>query len=250
MAMLARELGGSDSALLLSVAATAWNMRDPGNQWSSWPALLSFFRHVAHLDECGVDYSKWAHFEAAAIHAGPRFMHRDFCIVSDRPEVLTVDAENRPHNDTGPFCRWRDGISLYAIHGVYVPRFVVENPEQITVEKIHAERNEELKRIMIERYGLTRYVRDAKFKILDEDKDPLGQSRRLLQHGDLLVVELVNSTVDADGTRRVYHVPCEGELRPMLPDRTLGVAQKLTCQNAVASTFGLTGDRYRPDVET
>ena len=41
-------------------------------------------------------------------------MHEQFCIVSERPIVLTVDLESRPHNDTGPFCLWRDGTALYA----------------------------------------------------------------------------------------------------------------------------------------
>ncbi len=103
---------------------------------------------------------------------------------------------------------------------------------------------------MIERYGLSRYVRDAQFVVVDADLDPLGQPRRLLRRGDTLVVELTNSTVDADGTRRVYHVPCEPDLRPMYLDGGLGEPQDLTALNAVASTYGFRGEEYRLDCET
>ena len=41
--------------------------------------------------------------------------------VSDRPEVLRVDNENRPHCENGPSHRWRDGWSLYYWHGVEIP---------------------------------------------------------------------------------------------------------------------------------
>ena len=221
-----------------------WN---GGNQWGQWASFLSFFRHVVKLP---IDYSKWAHYETLAEVSSYRIMHAEFCIISDRPEVLTVDAQNRPHNSVGPFCRWRDGSALYAIHGVRVPAWIVEHPERLTVEAIEAEGNAEVRRVMIERYGVTRYVRDAKFDALDADTDPLGQPRRLLRRGDLTVVELTNSTVDADGARRVYHVPCHPELRPMLAGGELGAAQKLTALNAVASTYGLTGSEYVLEVET
>ena len=247
MRRLAGVMGGRHAPFLLKCATGRYNMWNGGNQWGPWVSFLSFFRHVVKLP---LDYSKWAHYETLAERSGPRIMTPDFCMISDRPEVLTVDEQNRPHNDTGPFCRWRDGTALYSVHGVRVPMWVIEHPERITVETIHAEQNAEIRRVMIERYGLSRYVRDAQFVVVDADLDPLGQPRRLLRRGDTLVVELTNSTVDADGTRRVYHVPCEPDLRPMYLDGGLGDPQDLTALNAVASTYGCTGEEYRLDYET
>jgi hypothetical protein len=247
MREIAQRIGGPNAPFLLSCARSHGNMWNGGNQWGQYVSFLSFFRHVAGLQ---LDYSKWDHYEVLATLSGPRIMHHDFCMISDKPEALTVDEQNRPHNETGPFCRWRDGTSLYAVHGVYVPAWIIEHPETLTVDKIHAEENAEVRRIMIERYGLSRYVRDAQFEVLDADKDPLGQARRLLRRGDTLVVELTNSTEDADGSRRMYHVPCHPELRPMLPDGGLGDPQRLTALNAVASTYGLRGEEYALECET
>jgi hypothetical protein len=141
-------------------------------------------------------------------------------MISDRPESLAVDSENRPHNDTGPFCRWRDGSALYAVHGVRVPAWVIERPERITPEKIGAEANSEIKRVMIERYGVARYVADSGARFIAECSadHPLKGLRnaRLLEmptegyERPLTVVELVNSTPEPDGTHRLYHLCVNG----------------------------------------
>lgn len=168
----------------LKCATLSYRMRQGGNQWSGWAAFLSFFRHVVKLD---IDYSQFAHWEAASIHGGPRYMHQEFCIISDRPEILTVDDQGRPHNETGPFCRWRDGISLYAIHGVRMPAWAVLHPEKITVEKIRAEENAEVRRILTERYGIGRYLTDTVAEVVDVDYEGAQKGaapRALLKDAD------------------------------------------------------------------
>jgi hypothetical protein len=248
MRHLAMRIGGESHAkLLLSCAHSASAMWNGGNQWAGWAAFISFFRTIAKLD---LPYEAWDHYEVLASRAGPRIIHPDFCMISDRPALLTVDSQNRPHNDDGPFCQWRDGTALYSVHGIRVPAWVIEQPERLTVDAIHAETNEEVRRVMVERYGIARYVRDAQFDILDSDLDPLGLPRRLLRRAEVTVVELTNSTVDADGTRRKYFIPCHPELRPLLSDSDLGEPQKLTALNAVASTYGLRGEEYVLSDET
>jgi hypothetical protein len=152
--------------------------------------------------------------------------------------------------ERGPFCAWSDGCSLFSVHGIRVPEWLITSPERLTVDRIHAETNEEVRRVMIERYGMSKYVRDAQFEVLDADLDQLGYSRRLLRRGETMVVELTNSTTDADGKRRMYHVPVHPELRPLLSDTELGEPQKLTALNAVASTYGMRGSEYVLAAET
>ena len=162
-----------DAQFLLSCAASSWRMRSGGNQWSGWAAFVSFFRHIVKLP---IDYSKWDAWEKLAIHSGPRYVHEKFCIISDRPEVLLVDDFNRPHCEDGPFCRWRDGFSLFSIHGVRVPAWVVLHPERITPTLIFEEENAEVRRIMMERYGVERLLDrasqiDFDFQIVDAKKN-------------------------------------------------------------------------------
>lgn len=189
---------GDPSALLLA-AQNAWRMRNGGNQWSAWASYLSFFRHVAGIDTAAT----WDDYETLARMSGPRYMHAEFCIVSDRPEVLKVDDRNRPHCDDGPFCRWRDGVELYAVRGVRVPAWIVRHPETITVEAIKREINAEVRRVMLERFGYGRYFVETKATVVDYDHETceVGAAPRALMrdgYGDQYLVCTDGST------RRVY----------------------------------------------
>ena len=50
--------------------------------------------------------------------------------------------------------------------------------------------------------------------------------------------------------RRIYHVACHPELRPLYLNGELGEPQALTCQNAVAASYGMTGAEYKLQVES
>lgn len=63
-------------------------------------------------------------------------------------------------------------------------------------------------------------------------------------------VRVVNSTPEQDGTSQEYWLRVHPELRPLLRDGQLGEPQQLTAHNAVASTFGLRGEQYAPEVQT
>jgi hypothetical protein len=64
------------------------------------------------------------------------------------------------------------------------------------------------------------------------------------------MVAVDNSTLEPDGTRKRYFLRVHPELRPLRADGTMGNPQTPTAHNAVASTFGMTGDQYHPVLET
>ena len=71
----------------------------------------------------------------------------------------------------------------------------------------------------------------------------------------IVMVEVVNSTPEPDGTRKTYFLHPAPGLRPMrtLGDGTVevfGDVQEMTCHNAVASTFGRYGHQYGPVIQT
>jgi hypothetical protein len=219
-----------------------WNS---GNMWSGYPAWLSFFRHVVGLP---LDYSKWDAYETLA-EIGPRFMHAEFCLVSARPVVLLKDEQHRPHCDDGPFCRWADGVALYAWQGVYTPAWVIEHPERITAAAIAAEQNAEVRRVMLAKMGEDRFVADGGAALVHRD----GAGTLYRMADDTLAVRVDNATLEADGTRKPYWLYVHPELRPMRQNGTavdLGEPQALTARNAVASTFGLRGPDYAPEQES
>lgn len=204
-----------------------------GNQWSSYDSFLSFFRHVAQLP---LDYAAWDAWETLSLHSGPRIVHKDFCLISDRPAVLLVDAQGRPHCDTGPFCRWRDGSAIYSVHGVRVPARIIEQPKTITVREIEAETNAEVRRIMIDRYGLPRYITDSGTKEIQRDDYGRLYRKEIADDEPLVVVRVVNSTPEPDGSRKEYWL--------RVPPNVA------TARQAVAWTFSVDQAEYAPQVET
>src|SRR6478609_4445815 len=206
---VADPVGARDVSRFLAMCTyRAWFMRQGGNQWSPWASYLSFFRHIVKLDEShGVDYSKWQHYEALAELSGPRLMHKDFCIISDRPEVLLVDERNRPHCATGPSHRWRDGWELHYWHGIRVSKRMIEQPESYTKEEILAISNTETRRVLAERLGWGRFLEKIGGKPINTWTDPnLGLAYELVElesTGDLVLRKQSPNLKDGTGCAQV-----------------------------------------------
>jgi hypothetical protein len=203
-----------------------------GSETSGYPAWLSFFRHVVKLP---LNYSKWDSYEQLA-HYNLRVLHPDFCLVVARPVELHQDSEHRPHADHGPFCRWADGSAYYAVHGVRVPWWLIEQPKRLTVARIQSETNAEVRRVMLERYGFDRYLSDSGALPIHADECGTLYRTDLADDEPLVVVRVQNSTSEADGSFKHYSLRVP-------PSMT-------TARAAIAWTFGQTAETYRPAVET
>jgi hypothetical protein len=123
--------------------------------------------------------------------------------------------------------RWR---------GVPINARIAFFPETLTAAEILVERNAEVRRVMIERHGLDRFIHGAGATVLDEDTDP-GGKRQLLKVPMTGDEDLVCVSVSCPSTGRQYIV--------RVPPTTK------TCRQAVAWTAGFDnpGD-YNPIVET
>ena len=170
---LSAEFGVSHS-LMLSCAQSWWRMYQGGNMWSAWDSYVSAFRDVLGL--VLPEHEKYRAWEACATEGGFRIMHEEFCIVSDRPEILSVDEQNRPHNETGPSHRWRDGWSLYHWHGVKVPAHWIEDRANLDPKEVIAADNVELRAAGAAICGWPKMLSVLKSKIInDSGSDDIGQ---------------------------------------------------------------------------
>ena len=123
------------------------------------------YRTGRRVHEVGID----ARLELAR-SAGPWWALDGLAIVSERPLVARTDERGRLHAEHGPALAWSDGFEVWAWHGVRVDRSVVLTPDSITVASIDAERNIELRRVLIERFGEERLVREGGATLIDEDE--------------------------------------------------------------------------------
>jgi len=197
-------------AFLVQCTQFHWKLWDHGNLWSGWAAYLSFFRHVAKLP---IDYGPWSHYEAATIHGGPRWMHAKFCMVSDRPEVLKVDPQNRPHAEDGPSHLWRDGWELHYWHGTRIPADWMRNRQTLDPQIALNWPNVEQRRAAAELMTWARVLEQLNPRVINKNKSPYI--------GELLEVDLPDSPASRFlkvkcGTGRTFVLPVPREVQTAL----------------------------------
>lgn len=189
--------------------------------------------------------------------AGWTWCYQDIAIITDRPALFRRDELGRPHSLEGPALAYRDGTKLYAIHGVKVPPFVVEEPSRITAEMISRLSNAEVRRVMLDRFGWSRYLEESGAELIDSiegDQSSKVEDIRLARlyrnglkgaclyrkeiPGDepLVMVRLMNSTPEPDGSIKPYLLRVPPETR--------------TCLEAVAWINWKEPDTYRPIEES
>lgn len=208
------------------------NCCQSGNMWSAYPCYLSAFRDVLKLTGLSC-WEKFAPWEQCAIEGGYRFMHTDFCMVSDRPTVLKLDAENRPHCEDGPTHLWSDGWALYHWHGVSVPKEWILEKSSLSAKTALTWDNIEQRRAACEIVGWAKILKELNARVIDADDDP--------EIGTLLEVDLPDS-----GKERFIQVVCG-------TGRSFALPVPRSCKTALqanAWTYGLDGETYRPEVRT
>ncbi len=162
-----RLLAGSGG---LECAKKWYSFYQGGNMWSAYPSYISGMRDIIGLDL--PEYEKYAAWEECAKEGGYRFLHEEFCIVSDFPEILHVNSQNQPHCEDGPSHRWRDGWELYHLNGVKVPKWLVlTTPEKLNPKEYAKIENVEIRREFVRKIGAERLIKGLGGKILDTRGD-------------------------------------------------------------------------------
>lgn len=168
--------------------------------------------------------------------AGWWWPYEQVAIVCDRPSELHRDEPGRLHRGDGPALSFPDGFALHAWRGMPIPPDLTDTLAGLTAERIAAESNAELRRVMLENFGYDRYLAETGARPVHRDET--GVLWRIALPGDepVAMVEVLNSTPEPDGTRRTYHL--------RVPPGTR------TAREGVAWTFGLSGDDYEPVRQT
>lgn len=193
---------------------------------------LSAVELRASLDEGG---PFWRTLVDIADSCGFWLAFEDCVIATDKPTAIHLDDQLRFHNSSGPALAFGD-LKFFFMQGVAVPPAVVLEPEKITVESIDQEANLEVRRVMLERFGTGRFVSEAGAEVIDHCGDQILYRREMQNDEPLVMVKVINSTAEPDGTFKEYFL----RVPPTV----------FTVRDAIAWTFGIRGDAYAPDVET
>lgn len=155
------------------------------------------------------------------------------CLVSECPIVAATNSTGQMHSDQGAALVFRDSYQVHFNNGIRIPASVEAG---VSVEDIDKEQNVEVRRVMIQRYGLGKYLSDSNAQLIDRDE--FGTLYKKSNNNDepLVVLKVINSTPEADGTRKEY---------------LLRVPPYITsAKEAVAWTFDLSAEEYSLAVET
>ncbi|MDX3373708.1 hypothetical protein PV390_04745 [Streptomyces sp. ME02-6991-2A] len=171
-----------------------------------------------------------------ARNAGWWWPYERAVVISERPEVLHRDEAGRLDHGEGPALAYRDGFALYAWRGMPVPADFLAELASLTPQRIREEENAELRRVMLEYYGYDRYLTESGAEPVHRDETGILWRITLEGDEDVVMVEVVNSTPEPDGTHRTYWL--------RVPPATR------TAKDGVAWTFGLDGTAYAPVRQT
>ena len=165
--LLAKLFGGREYKRLLCEINGWFNVCQGGNMWAALPSYAEAVRDVLCLKGLPV-WEKYQAWEDAAKYGGFRVMHQEFCLVSDFPEVLKVNSQNRPHCENGPSHRWRDGFEIYHLNGIRVPKWLVmTDAGKIDPQLALTEKNVDVQREIIRKIGAERMLKATNAKVLD-----------------------------------------------------------------------------------
>ncbi|MEV7006937.1 DUF6745 domain-containing protein [Streptosporangium sp. NPDC051022] len=157
-------------------------------------------------------------------------------LVCERPAELHLDDSGRLHRAGDPALSFPDGFALHAWHGMPVPADFAASLAALTPERIRAEENAELRRVMLEHFGYERYLAESNATPVHRDETGVLWRIDLPEDESVAMVEVVNSTAEPDGTFRTYWL--------RVPPFTG------TAREGVAWTFGLREADYQPVKET
>ncbi|RFU42967.1 hypothetical protein DZF91_03740 [Actinomadura logoneensis] len=182
-----------------------------------------------------------------ARNAGWWWPYERLVIISERPSELHRDEPGRLHRGDGPALAFPDGLALHAWRGMPIPPGFVDSLTDLDVgridresnaelRRIDRESNAELRRVMLEIFGYDRYLAETGAKPVHRDETGVLWRIDLPDDEPVVMVEVVNSTPEPDGTYRQYHL--------RVPPTTR------TAREGVAWTFGVDAADYNPLKQT
>ena len=143
-----------------SVGASVYGQHD-----ANWIGFYDYFRLVCGLSK---ETEKLCGSQMVAENAGWWLPHKNICWISERHNILHRNTQERLHKDEGPALAYPDGWCIYALNGVRMKADYVLTPaEKLDVSAVLKEENADIRRELIRKIGIERFLEKAPHKTLD-----------------------------------------------------------------------------------
>ncbi|HBR73874.1 MAG TPA: hypothetical protein DEA78_09215, partial [Cyanobacteria bacterium UBA11159] len=143
--------------------------------FDSWHNRAAFIDFCVSVLNCPINQNKWSLFQSLLKQWDSMFQKcdwlfafEDICLVCNRPLIFSCDNQNRLHGEGSPAIQFADGYTIYAHHGVSLPKSYGEIlPNQWHPEWILSETNTALKKLLIQNIGYKRICQELPSVVLD-----------------------------------------------------------------------------------
>lgn len=153
-----------------------------GQYWASWCAFYLFpyetFKNYEYKKDDLENLQLWTDISTSV---NWWWSFEDFVFFSDKPKHIKFDDRKQLHCEDDKAVKYKDGYGLYVWHGVVTTEQAIMRPNEITVDMILKEDNQEVRRVLMERMGMRRFLLEAKPEILDQDAHKINWNRALFR---------------------------------------------------------------------
>jgi hypothetical protein len=159
-----------------SVWASGYGQHD-----ANWIGFYDYFREVCGLTE---QTAKLDGLTEICHSAGWFLPHTKLCWISERHSAMARNERGQLHREDGPALEYQDGWQLWRLRGVAVDEQIVMAPQTQTIEQLRGEKNEEVKRLRIERFGWPKYLAGINATRIDKRRNDIEGTRESLYRAD------------------------------------------------------------------
>jgi hypothetical protein len=235
------------SAWSIGSAGSAWSAGgawSTGSTWSTRSAIdYDFDWYIFEFEYCKnpidnppnendkkyLDYCELL-IQAKEYGVGYRIEWKDVLYLVPIP-LIKIDERNRFHSLIMPAIQWKEGAKLYFIHGVRVNEKIIKTPELLTIDDWKNEKNLEVRRIIQER--MPDFVTKLHAKEIESFRDYTLYEVDISPDPEKIAKYL---KMKDNSTARIYYLRVPPKFNN-IPD-------------ALAWTWGLTKEEYKPLIET
>jgi hypothetical protein len=211
----------------------------------SWLSFYDYFLQEFNL-ECCKQLQGWIDMAKCG---GWWIPLKNVCIFVHRPEKISMDERNRIHNLNGPAIKFRgdyEGCNVYAVHGVRCSKDIVN--KNFTAKDIDNQSNIEVRRVMIDLYGVEKYILDSNSTVVNSDDFGTLYRKENTNDEAIMMVKVVNSTPEPDGSFKDYFIRVDPNAYGGLKTGRAAVAS--TWRNTDGSMVFTNPNEYDPDIQT
>lgn len=135
---------------------------------SGWISFYDYFAQIGILKN--EDFNKINSFMQSGVW--DTLFFEKLCLIVRRPISVIKNKSGQLHNPNGKAVEFRDKWGIYCLNGVRMEeKYILTPAEKINIEEVVKEKNTEIRRELIRKIGIERFIQKAKAKVLDKQGD-------------------------------------------------------------------------------